>query len=174
MAAASTLIPVSDYLRTTYEPDAEYVDGVIEERPMGEYSHSSWQGALFLYFNGHAVEWQIRIRTELRVQAARTRYRVPDAVVFDRNAPTEQILTHPPYIVFEILSPEDLVSRILVKLKDYEVMGIPGIFVINPGTDTIYRYVNGSLDVLNEEITELELPKHGCIDWKIVRSLLDS
>ena len=174
MASAFTPVPISDYLRTTYEPDAEYVDGVIEERPMGEYSHSSWQGALFLYFNGHAAGWQIRVRTELRVQVARTRYRVPDVVVFDRNAPTEAIPTHPPYLVFEILSPEDLISRILVKLKDYEAMGIPGIFVINPDTDTTYRYFNGSLDVLKEEITGLELPKHARIDWKIVRSLLDS
>jgi hypothetical protein len=37
----SDYYPLSEYLATTYEPDAEYVDGVIEERPMGEYDHSS-------------------------------------------------------------------------------------------------------------------------------------
>lgn len=30
-------VPLEVYLRSSYEPDAEYVDGVIEERPMGEY-----------------------------------------------------------------------------------------------------------------------------------------
>jgi hypothetical protein len=30
--AATTHIPIEVYLRSSYEPDAEYVDGVIEER----------------------------------------------------------------------------------------------------------------------------------------------
>jgi hypothetical protein len=34
--SATTNIPVEVYLRSSYEPDAEYVDGKIEERPMGE------------------------------------------------------------------------------------------------------------------------------------------
>jgi len=29
------------YLSTSYEPDAEYVDGLIEEGPMPEYDHST-------------------------------------------------------------------------------------------------------------------------------------
>ncbi len=40
---STTLISVEEYLRTSYEPDAEYVDGVLEERPMGEGKHSAWQ-----------------------------------------------------------------------------------------------------------------------------------
>ena len=39
--AAVSHIPVEVYLRSTYEPDAEYVDGEIEERPMGEYDHAA-------------------------------------------------------------------------------------------------------------------------------------
>ena len=33
--ATTTHVPVEVYLRSSYEPDAEYVDGKIEERPMG-------------------------------------------------------------------------------------------------------------------------------------------
>jgi len=35
MAAASQVpfVPLEVYLHSSYEPDAEYVDGVIEERP---------------------------------------------------------------------------------------------------------------------------------------------
>jgi len=33
--STTTHIPVEVYLRSSYEPDAEYVDGEIEERPMG-------------------------------------------------------------------------------------------------------------------------------------------
>jgi hypothetical protein len=48
MAASPQIapVPVEVYLRTSYEPDAEYVDGVIEERPMGQNDHSAWQNAL--------------------------------------------------------------------------------------------------------------------------------
>jgi len=34
MATAPT-VPMEVYLRSSYDPDAEYVDGVIEERPRG-------------------------------------------------------------------------------------------------------------------------------------------
>ena len=33
--ATTTHVPVEVYLRSSYEPDAEYVDGKIEERPDG-------------------------------------------------------------------------------------------------------------------------------------------
>ena len=36
MAAASIYIPMEEYLRSSFEPDAEYVDGQIEERAVGE------------------------------------------------------------------------------------------------------------------------------------------
>ncbi len=38
--ATTTLITVEEYLRTSYEPDAEFVDGVLEERSTGEDRHS--------------------------------------------------------------------------------------------------------------------------------------
>ena len=45
--ATRTSVPVEVYLRSSeYEPDAEYVDGEILERPMGELSHADWQQAI--------------------------------------------------------------------------------------------------------------------------------
>jgi hypothetical protein len=41
MAAAPVYIPVEESLRSSFEPDAEYIDGLIEERPAGEYDHSA-------------------------------------------------------------------------------------------------------------------------------------
>jgi len=46
-AGRPAYVPLEVYLRTSdFEPDAEYVDGVIEERPLGEYDHSSWSTQL--------------------------------------------------------------------------------------------------------------------------------
>jgi Uma2 family endonuclease len=140
MMATTTHVPVEVYLRSSYEPDAEYVDGEIEERPMGEFDHASWQQAIQLWFKQHEKEWNIRVRPELRVKVAATRYRVPDVTVLDRSLPIEQIITHPPLAVFEVLSPEDRFQRMKRKLEDYRAMGIPEIWVIDPQDSTFYRY----------------------------------
>jgi hypothetical protein len=90
--ATATRVPVEVYLRSSYEPDAEYVDGEIEERSVGENDHFAWQNAIGLWFNLHGQEWRVRVRPELRIQVAPTRFRVPDVTVLDRAQPTEQIV----------------------------------------------------------------------------------
>jgi Uma2 family endonuclease len=140
----STAVPVDVYLRSSFDPDAEYVDGEIQERPAAQYDHANWQSALLFYFHQHVGDWDIRVKPELRIQVAETRFRVPDVTVLDRSLPIEQIITHPPIAVFEILSPEDIMSRMLVKLADYERMGVRGIFVIDPNGSK-YRFEKGSL-----------------------------
>ena len=70
---------------------------------------------------------------------------IPDVTILDRSQPTEQIITHPPLAVFEILSPEDTVQRLKRRLEDYRVMGIEEIWVIDPQDSTFYRYADGQL-----------------------------
>jgi Uma2 family endonuclease len=145
MAAATAQVTVEDYLKMSADPDCEYVAGVIEERPVGEYDHSTWQTILVLFFSGKSLEWEIKARTELRVQVAADSFRVPDVALLKRDAPREQIITHPPLGVFEILSPEDSMTRMLEKLADYERMGIAAIWVIEPKRLLYYRYREGQL-----------------------------
>lgn len=147
--ATTTRVPLEVYLHSSYEPDAEYVDGEIEERPVGEYDHATWQHAVELWFAQHAKEWNIRVRPELRVQVSASRFRVPDVTVLDRNQPIEQIITHPSIAVFEIFSPEDTHLRLMRRLEDYAAMGIPQIWVIDPRADikscSFRRYTNDQL-----------------------------
>jgi Uma2 family endonuclease len=138
--AATTQVSLEVYLRSCYEPDAEYVDGEIEERPMGEYDHAAWQAAIQKWFWKHEQEWQLEALPELRVQVAPTRFRVPDVSVLDFSRPAEQIITHPPVAVFEILSPEDTVQCLKRKLEDYATMGIPQIWVVDPDDGSFSRY----------------------------------
>lgn len=142
---ATTLISVEEYLRTVTDPDCEYVDGALEERPVGEYDHATWQTILAEFFNARKEQWSVKARTELRVQVAPNRFRVPDVTLLSRTAPREQIITHPPLAVFEILSPEDTMTRMLEKLADYERMGIAAIWVIEPKKQQYYRYREGQL-----------------------------
>jgi Uma2 family endonuclease len=143
--ATTTHVPVEVYLRSSYEADAEYVDGEIEERPAGLLNHASWQGAILEWFRQRGKEWNVRSLPSLRVKVATTRYRVPDIAVLDRSQPTEQTITHPPVAVFEVLSPEDTVQRLKRKLQDYSTMGISEIWVIDPEDNTFYRHQDGQL-----------------------------
>ena len=165
-------VPVEVYLSNMCEPDADYVDGCIEERPMGQFDHASWQQAIQHWFLNHSREWNIRVRPELRIQTTRRNFRIADVVVFSRDNPIEQILTIPPIAVFEVLSPDDRLSRLMIKLKEFEAMGIPTVMFIEPGPKQISQYRNGHLiDVTG---TIQQLPGTPCsIDWQKVEELLD-
>ena len=150
--ATTTFVPVETYLRMESEPDCEYVDGQIEERPMPEYDHSTWQEAIQAFFRAHGVEWGVRSRPELRIRVSPTRFRVPDVTVLSRSAPTEQIIVTPPLAVFEILSPEYRMAAMMEKFADYERMGIAGIWIIDPGKSVEkavgYDYQSGKLETV--------------------------
>jgi Uma2 family endonuclease len=141
----ATYVPVETYLRTSYEPDAEYVDGEIEERPAAQYDHAAWHAAILRWFAEHEDEWNITVLPSYRVQVAATRFRVPDVTVVDFALPVERIATRPPMAVFEVLSPEDTVLKIRRKLADYAKTGISQIWVIDPEDGASLRYLDGEL-----------------------------
>ena len=95
MAPATTFVPVEEYLRSSFEPGAAYVDGPIEERAGGENDRSAWQDAILAWFRPRAKQGRIRVRPELRVQVATATFLAPDVTLLDRNLPIEQIVTHP-------------------------------------------------------------------------------
>ena len=47
-AVLPALVSVEEYLHTSYSPDVDYVDGLLEERNVGEIDHSWVQKALLL------------------------------------------------------------------------------------------------------------------------------
>ncbi len=142
--AAPLPVSVSEYLHTSYQPDCDYVDGVIEERNLGELDHAEVQGALLLYLNQHKREWGIRTVPEIRVQTSPTRFRIADICIVSVAAPREQIIQTLPVAVIEVLSPEDRVPRYSVRLEDYRKMGVRNIWVIDPATRRGFDYSAGN------------------------------
>lgn len=151
MAAAPDFVPVEEYLRSSYSPDAEYIDGRIVEREstMGEDEHSAWQKALVVWFEMQAGRAGIRVRPELRVQVDAHSFLIPDVTLLDRNRPIEPIATHPPVAVFEVLSPGDSVAKVMKKGERYEKMGIRTILILDP-EGPAYRFREGKLEPLAE------------------------
>lgn len=52
--------------------------------------------------------------------------------------PGEQILTKPPFLCIEILSPEDRMSRVEERIDDFLTMGVPYIWLLDPATRRAY------------------------------------
>ena len=116
--AVGTQISVEEYLKTVYRPDCDYVDGVIEERTLGERDHSGIQRNLTAFFHTRFRQTGIEAWPEWRFQVKPTRFRIPDVIV-TRGTPDEQILRTPPLLCIEILSPEDTISRLYQRVQEY-------------------------------------------------------
>ena len=162
MATTLTGISVEEYLRTTYRPDCDYVDGVVEERNLGERDHSWTQGRLVTFFMSRFRETGIAAIPEWRVQVRPIRFRIPDIVV-TRGKPDEQILTKPPLLCVEILSPEDTISRVNARVQDYLEFGVPAVWVIDPRERTVWIYrKDGMQEAIGESVkldgTSIEVP----------------
>lgn len=128
----SVLVPVEEYLRTTYRPDCEYLDGEVVERNLGERRHSRTQREILYFLRDHYPQLRERLYPEQRVQVKPQRYRVPDVCITQADAPEEEIFTTPPALCIEILSPEDTLIRTMERIRDYLDMGVPLCWIVDP------------------------------------------
>jgi hypothetical protein len=76
--ASTTLMSVSEYLKNSYRPDCDFIEGRIEKRNVGEHDHAALQAAVILWFGQRQQEWNIEVLPEQRIQISPTRFRVPD------------------------------------------------------------------------------------------------
>lgn len=136
MMAATTHIPLSHYLDTSYRPDCEYVDGEVRERNVGKWEHARVQALLAIWFGIHEKEWGVMVSTEQRVQVSRARVRVADVIVLPAAESQPDVLTDPPLLVIEILSPDDTYSDTQERAQDYRDMGVGTVWIIDPKTRT--------------------------------------
>jgi len=157
--ATNTVIPVSEYLSTTYRPDCDYVDGEVQERNLGEQDHSDLQTRLAVLLSDPQNVTFIRVNTELRVQTKATRFRIPDICVRRKTAPSEQVVRHPPLLCIEILSPEDTMLRTRERVRDFIEMGVPEVWVVDPVTRSISVFSGATMvEHTTGELTVPETP----------------
>jgi len=138
--ASSTAVSIADYLHTSYEPDCDYVDGELVERNVGEYSHSTVQALLLRILLALEHMLPIRVRPELRIRVSPTRYRIPDITVMLKRQPLEPVPSHPPFLCVEIVSPDDRMTRIIERVKEYLAFGVKHVWVIDPASRSAYSY----------------------------------
>ena len=143
--STATLIPVEEYLNTSYDPDVEYVDGVLVERNVGDYLHSLIQSNIIFALRRKYPH--LRVLPELRSRTRETRYRLPDVCVL-LAPPNARYLVDAAHIAIEILSEADRMSEVLEKLEEYAAKGVPNIWLIDPQLQRISVYAAGNLELV--------------------------
>jgi Uma2 family endonuclease len=127
-----TGVSVDEYLRTSYEPDREYVDGQLVERNVGEHFHSRLQHLISMVLGPRERERRFRVFPEQRVRVSDApRFRIPDICVKALPYHVTPVLVQPD-LVIEVMSPDDRTAEMLEKIGDYVQAGIPYIWVADP------------------------------------------
>ncbi len=139
------LLSLEEYLHTSYHPDCDFVDGLLEERNVGERDRNRVQILLGGWFLAHEEAWNIDVLPEQRTRVSFAKVRVPDLCLLRADAPNEQVLLTPPLLCVEILSPEDRLPRAALMMDDYAAMGVPHLWIIDPQDRVAYDYAKDGL-----------------------------
>jgi len=157
--ATNTLLSKENYLRTSFDgPEPDYVDGELVERSLPNYLHSRVQGRLMDAFKPWDDRRQMFRASEVRLRVAPERFRIVDFSIFTSDQ-DELIPRDPPYVVVEIVSPDDRYEELMSKLADYEQAGVEYIFVADPPVRRLSRYTRGDLSA----VTAIELPSYNAV-----------
>ncbi|MFN0102543.1 MAG: Uma2 family endonuclease [Bryobacteraceae bacterium] len=71
------------------------------------------------------------------MRVAPRRVRIPDLCVFLAD-PKQRVPSVPPFLCIEILSPDDRMSRVEVRINDFLAMGVNTVWVLDPETRQAY------------------------------------
>jgi Uma2 family endonuclease len=139
-------LSLEEYLATSYHPDCDFVDGHIEERTVGETKHGLLQMQIGFWFISRRAEWGVRVISELRTRTDPARIRIPDiSVVREDHALREQVRITPAPIAIEILSPEDRLNRMIIRLQEFLAMGVPNVWLRDPVERVAYTLTSDGL-----------------------------
>lgn len=147
--SVETLIPLDEYLNTSYDPGVEYVDGVLVEGNVGDWLHALVLSSLIFALRLKYPE--VFVIPELRSKTRETRF-LPPGVCVLLHPPKTKYLPDAAFVAIEILSEDDRMTRIMEKLEEYEQKGVPNIWVIDPRLKMMSAYSHGALQEIRADL----------------------
>jgi Uma2 family endonuclease len=157
MGSIATAISLDEYLNTSYEPDMEFVDGVLVERHLGTPRHGRLQIIVGAYFERCQKSHGIEAFGDTRVRVAPGRHRIPDVVVLEPPFQEGNVITDVPIITVEIKSPGDSFDDIVDKCFEYEALGVRNILVMDPDKRRAWLFEQNNLHLLTSGSVPLNL-----------------
>lgn len=106
---------------------------------------------------------------EIRIQISSRRYRVADIAVWTTDDIGAGIPTVAPFLVAEILSPEDRMVRMLPKIQQYLSIGVQWIWIVDPQERSALTYsqknpAGAVCEILETENPAIEIPLSSAFD----------
>jgi Uma2 family endonuclease len=135
--SSAALISLEEYLHRAEKPLCEYMDGVLQPKPMPAKLHGLIRFMLVTLLRRQGVE----ALAEVTVRVSATKFLIPDVIAartIQSPYPTEPVL-----LCAEILSPEDRLGATLAKCELYRAWGVPFCWVIDAQKQTAWHYHAG-------------------------------
>jgi Uma2 family endonuclease len=126
------LLSVDEYLRTSFHPDCDFIEGEVLERNVGKLRHAYAQTQGAAWFSLRTEIPRLQPLIALRMRVGPNRIRIPDVVVSEMPLPDEEVFTSPPYLCIEVMSPDDTIGAMQDRLDDYLNFGVSNTWVIDP------------------------------------------
>ena len=157
VAPIPPLVSVDEYLNSSYSPDKEYVDGVLVERGMSTIAHSLCRWSSFNTL-ASIRSWAAFYRFQKcgPRSSSGLAIEIPDVMLCPVPLPTGKVVTSVPWVVTEILSPDDKLPDQLERFRDYKRISVRHVVLLDPERLIAYRFEDGSL--LQTQFTSLDLP----------------
>src|ERR1700733_11187562 len=122
--SVGALISMDEYLRTSFHPDCDFIDGEVLDRNVGKLRHAYAQTQIAVWFD----LLQLHPLIAIRMRVGPNRIRIPDVVVSEMPLPDEEVFTSPPYLCVEVMSPDDTMASLQDRLDDYLHLGVPNVW----------------------------------------------
>ena len=142
MASPAVAISMEEYQRTSFEWDAEWVDGEVIHRPLPNVDHANALAAIGAAFSASVKTSRLYPAPQSRIRVAPRKWRIPDLAIFADEKAAEGVI---PFGAVEILSPDDSMSTYIDKFDEFAAAGVESIWLVDPAHGRIQRYQNGSL-----------------------------
>ena len=130
---------LEEYLRSHYEPECELIDGELFPKPMGTPEHGRMQKRLLRILERYEAKGIGEVLPELSVRHEQD-VRIPDVAFTTVVQAPGEIVSHPPLLCVEILSPSQRPSELFSKCEAYHAWGVPYCWVIDPIKKLAWEY----------------------------------
>lgn len=121
------------------KPKTEWVDGEVVVNSPAAYPHQRASVRLTTLLDAALPE--LKVVPEIGVQLPNNRVRVPDISVL-RQPPEDFLVTEPPVLVVEILSPSTRGEDTVRKSGEYAIAGIGQYWILDPELRALDIYAN--------------------------------
>jgi len=124
-------IPLELYLRRTYRPDCDYIDGEVRERNAGYWPHSEMMVIVGAMLHEFAKATDTVALLSVRIRVSEDCVLVPDLCLAHRTRPREDVIVTPPLLCVEVVAEEDTFFAMQERVDRFLAMGVENIWLID-------------------------------------------